>query len=125
MEPANVNPPPDPDEARLESLLRGAPMALPDDGFSTRVLAALPPPARTPARRSHLAWCTAAAALGTVLALVIAAPWSAMHDTWRPVLSALAPLGANLADPAVLAALLVATASAVYALRPSFGRRTT
>ena len=42
MEPANLNSPPD--DARLEAWLRedaGAP--LPDDGFSARVVAALPP----------------------------------------------------------------------------------
>ncbi len=106
------------DLPRLEALLRGAPRALTDDAFATRVLAtrvpaALPPPA----------------GLGPVLALVTAlvttTPWSALPNTGRPVLRALAPIGANRTDPTVLAAFPLATASALDALRPSVGRRTT
>ena len=97
------------DLPRLEALLRGAPRALTDDAFATRVPAALPPPA----------------GLGPVLALVTATPWSALPNTGRPVLRALAPIGANRTDPTVLAAFPVATTSALDALRPSVGRRTT
>lgn len=97
------------DLPRLEALLRGAPRALTDDAFATRVLATLPPPA----------------GLGPVLALVTATPWSALPNTGRPVLRALAPIGANRTDPTVLAAFPLATASALDALRPSVGRRTT
>jgi L-asparagine transporter-like permease len=77
--------------------------------LATRVPAALPPPA----------------GLGPVLALVTATPWSALPNTGRPVLRALAPIGANRTDPTVLAAFPLATASALDALRPSVGRRTT
>ena len=97
------------DLPRLEALLRGAPRALTDDAFATRVPAALPPPA----------------GLGPVLALVTATPWSALPNTGRPVLRALASIGANRTDPTVLAAFPVATTSALDALRPSVGRRTT
>ena len=102
------------DLPRLEALLRGAPRALTDDAFATRVLAtrvpaALPPPA----------------GLGPVLALVTPTPWSALPNTGRPILRALAPIGANRTDPTVLAAFPLATASALDALRPSVGRRTT
>lgn len=97
------------DLPRIKALLRGAPMALTDDAFATGVLAALPPPA----------------GLGRVLALVTATPWAALPNTGRPVLRALAPIGANLTEPTVLTVFLVATASALDALRPSLGRRTT
>ena len=43
MEPANLTPTPDEDEA-LAALLRSSAPALPDDGFSPRVLTALPLP---------------------------------------------------------------------------------
>lgn len=124
MEPANLTPTPDRDDARLAALLGEPARALPDDGFSARVLAALPPPTRVPTRRSRVSWCVAAAGLGTFVALAGAAPWADLRESWSPVLSALAPVSASFSDPDVLAALVVALASVIYALRPLGGRRT-
>lgn len=126
MEPTNVNPLPDRDDApRLEALLRRPAAALPDDGFSARVLSALPPPLIAPARarRSRRLWCAAGATLGAGVALLGAAPWNDAGETWTSLLSAFAPLSARFSDPTVLVTVVIALASVVYALRPARSRR--
>lgn len=68
MEPANLNSP-SPDDQHLRTLLGQGLPPLPDDGFTQRVLAALPPPTpkRTLSFRALL--CTVAAVAGLALAL--------------------------------------------------------
>lgn len=122
MEPANLNPLPDPDDARLEAMLREPIPLLADDGFSARVLRALPPPTPAPALWPRVPLCAVSAALGILVAFVGAAPWVNLNENWTSVQAAFAPVGAWLSEPAVLAALVVALASVVYALRPSFRR---
>ena len=123
MEPANLNPPPDrDDDARLEAMLREPIPLLADDGFSARVLRALPPPPPAPALWPRVSLCAVSAALGILVAFVGAAPWVNLNENWASVHAAFAPVGARLSEPAVLAALVVALASVVYALRPSFRR---
>lgn len=80
MEPNDLNSPLN-DDSRLEMLLRQPAPALPDNGFSTRVLAALP--ARIPARRPglRLMFCGAGAVIGLIIAsLVSTASPSGMAD---------------------------------------------
>ncbi|MCX6954018.1 MAG: hypothetical protein NTV51_17860 [Verrucomicrobia bacterium] len=118
MEPANRTPPPDHGDDRLEALLRAPASALPDDGFSARVLAALPPPDRAShvARASVAQWCGFLAALATLAALTAAAPWMELQ-------TAFAPVSVSFTDPGVLAALVVALGSTVYALWPALRKR--
>lgn len=79
MEPDNLNPPPPSNDTRLEAWLRTntALPPLPDDGFSRRVLAALPAPQRTPGVSPRLCAIAAGATLGigfAALKLFTAAP---------------------------------------------------
>jgi hypothetical protein len=67
MEPANLNPS-TPDDARLEALLRQDRTPLPDDGFSQRVLALLPPRQRRRADWRRLCLYAAGAVAGLVIA---------------------------------------------------------
>ena len=64
MEPNDLNSLP-PDEAQLDAWLRASTTQppLPDDGFSQRVLSALPPPARPDSVR-RLWFCVAGALIG-------------------------------------------------------------
>jgi hypothetical protein len=65
MEPADLKPTP-PDDGPIEAWLKAhATLApLPDDGFSARVLAALPPPATPRKSRRRFALCLAGALAG-------------------------------------------------------------
>lgn len=119
MEPANLNSPSDRGDDRLESLLRTPAPPLPDDGFSTRVLAALPSPVRHAPRFARPAvarWCGAVAILGTLTAISLAAPWSEFQTAFAPVTN-------SLTEPAVIISLIVALGSTGYALWPSFIKR--
>jgi hypothetical protein len=122
MEPANMNPHPDRADAHLEALLREPAPAVPDDGFSARVLTALPPPVGTPLPWTRVAICTGLAVTLTMVALILAGPVDAWAASWSLVESALAPVAAQLLDPKVLIALAVATASVSYAFWSSSGR---
>lgn len=117
MEPANINPPPDDPDARLESLLREPAAVLPDAGFSLRVIAALPPP--TPVGRpwSHTTLGALAAGFGMLIALASVALWGDWNANWAPVLGPFSALDASLGDPVVLAAIALAVVSVAYALR--------
>ena len=68
MEPNDLKPTP-PDDAQLEAWLRAsaAQPSLPDDGFTQRVLTALPPPARQPSAR-RMWFCTGGALVGIIVA---------------------------------------------------------
>ncbi len=72
MEPTLT--PPDPTDDPLEALLRAAPPPIPDDGFTLRVRAALPP--RETPLPQHLRWPVLAGAglLGCALAWVVLSP---------------------------------------------------
>lgn len=102
MEPTDLNSP-DPTDDKLAAFLRSAASApLPDDGFSARVLAALPPPRPAPllARRD---WITGSVALGLLFLLAprgLTADLTNMTDQISD--SALALLTALLDEPAAL-----------------------
>jgi hypothetical protein len=118
MEPNSLNSPP-PDDAQLEAWLRNnASLApLPDDGFTSRVLATLPAPV---ARQSvQRAWfCIAGALVG----LVVAALKIASAPDFALIVPAISPDAARgleqLADPRLLVAVAVTAASLAFALRP-------
>jgi hypothetical protein len=114
MEPNDLNSTPN-DDSRLEMLLGQPAPAIPDHGFSTRVLAALPP--RTPARRPglRLAFCSVGAAIGLVAAWLIGATSAGLAGP-----DELAQTGGRLVDifsnPNVLLALTIAAASLALTL---------
>jgi hypothetical protein len=121
MEPADLNSSPERDDARLEAWLRQPTAPLPDDGFSQRVLAALPPSAPAtvsvfvpaPARLNwrRLAVCTTGAIIGGIVA------YSGKASFVLPS-AALDSTVTALGDPTTLAALAITVAAVLYALRP-------
>jgi hypothetical protein len=100
-------------DAELEAWLRRGTPALADDGFSARVVAALPPPRRSLLRPLL---CTAAGMLGIAIAFycgAFASPaWSteAWRVEWQQIV-------APLRDRNVLFGIVVAIACIGYALR--------
>ena len=96
MEPTDLNPPLD-EDAPLAAWLRASSPALPDDGFSGRVLTALPTPAHTWYNRfAPLAIGAAGAGAGLVVALLNGASLSGLAAVAR----AEAAIGADLvSDP--------------------------
>jgi hypothetical protein len=122
MEPNDLKPTP-PDDASLDTWLRAhaALPTLPDDGFSHRVLTALP------ARRSHTSPRLLAIALGAVLGIGFAA---AKFATGAPVDFSLPALGpeatdalAHLTDPKLHAALGVTVVTLAFVFWRDVRRR--
>lgn len=117
MEPADLNSRA-PDDAQLERLLRHAAPPLTDDGFSARVVAALP--ASQPAPRE---WLRPALCLGGALAGV-AIVWSqmesvgALRSETTQLLMHAANVSTAVLDPMVGLALLVTLGSLAFAFRP-------
>lgn len=116
MEPAELNPPED--DPRLEAWLRQPVAKLADDGFSARVIAALPP-AREPRRVRGFRplVCAIGALVGAGVARfgLDSSTWT---ENWIPLETSLAPLRATLTDPASLPTLAVTAVALLYALRP-------
>lgn len=127
MEYPNLNPPPE-NDANLAELLRQQAPVLPDDGFSARVLAALPP-------RSERHWLFSprfAVAVGAGALAGITFAWR-QGSTWRDSVDGLSRLDRELAaasrilsDPnlALALALTVISLLVVYLLSqrlPRFG----
>ncbi len=126
MEPANVNLPPD-DEAHLAALLRRTPAELPDDGFSARVLAALPPPARRsvplleyPLVRA-LAFSLAALA-GLVFAIFRGLSLDSVHTLETALLQTLREAPLSLSDSSAVLAFTFAALSILYAMKDRLSR---
>lgn len=90
------------EEEQFASLLRARLPALPDDGFSQRVVAQLPVP-RRPYR--GLAWGSGGAIVGAVFAIGKGAAWSGpAHGGWEWNTS-FAPAAASVANPWLLLTL--------------------
>jgi hypothetical protein len=112
MESANLNSP-DPLDQKLAALL--APVAtsaaLPDAGFSARVLAALPPRRKTVLRRWPREWITGLLAAGVVVSLKGWQVGSGGTGLAPSLSQALTQLAGALQSPDVLIALTVLAAS--------------
>lgn len=108
MEPEHLNPNRT-GEDRLDEWLRdGAAASLPDDGFSTRVLAALPPRrARASAGRM---WILPAAGVVAGLALVISRGGASTGVDVSPVAGLMTDLGSALPKSGLGLALVVVVA---------------
>jgi hypothetical protein len=119
MEPTDLNPLSRDDE-RLSAILREAQPAIADDGFSTRVLAALPPP-----KNSALPLLSRpfACAIGTLVGIAVA--WnhgvfsasftSAFAELRASVSTSLATNADMPAGPGLALALVATAASLFYA----------
>lgn len=115
MEPADLNHFA-PDDARLDARLRQPAPALPDDGFSDRVLAALPPEAGHARSRRRL-MCGAGAAAGVLFAAIGFALRPATPANEPGIAAELAQAGQFLFDPVLGVALLVTALSLLYVFR--------
>ncbi len=111
-----MNPLP-PDEPQLEALLRrNAADELADNGFSLRVLAALPP--RQPGILSRrLAFCALGAAAGAALAAHQGADWPDRAAIGNLLEGLFVQASGFLADPRATAALVLAGFAAFLAWR--------
>ncbi len=119
MEPADLNSS-SRDDARLEALLRRSATTLPDDGFSARVLAALPPPSQL-AAPSDARWHVALAGglAGTVFALGGVFLRPNLGTNLADSLVALGQSMSILADPMCLLAFGITALSLFYVFRPA------
>lgn len=119
MEPTDLNRPA-PDDAQLDSWLRSNATAapLPDDGFSRRVLARLPPQADRAAATRRILLCLVGAVIGVVYAGAKGVSWSGLSADWSDFAPALDHNLEVLAEPSVLLALAVVAGSLLYV----FGR---
>jgi hypothetical protein len=110
MEPQELN---RSDDVQLEALLRSRATPLRDDGFSARVIAALPR-----RRASHTMIFVALGALaGVGVATMQLLRTKDTTTAWTEVAHGFTAL----ADPWVMSALVVAGVAAAYALRPGHG----
>ena len=113
MEPANLNSP-DPDDQRLEALLRqqrSAPLA--DDGFSARVLAALPPRKNPRLVYVRISLLTTAALAGLAVALGSGGDWTDLTTQFEQLI---ATVSDQLADPSTILGLMITAASLALVL---------
>ena len=98
------------EDEKLAALLQARMPALPDHGFSAKVVARLPP-----ARRSFrgLAWAAGGAAAGVGFAVLRGASWSDLVQTGPQIMTTFASLLSVLVDPWLLLALSIAGVSLV------------
>src|SRR5215216_2846305 len=105
MEPTDLNSK-SPDDAQIDASLRAgsAVSPLPDDGFSARVLAALPP-ARTRLNSSLRAWlCAAGALIGGIVAASSSGTGPDASEQFASMIASVRTSLAPLADPSVMLA---------------------
>src|SRR5688572_29920212 len=115
MEPPDLNMNPDRNDAQIEAWLRQPDHALPDDGFSHRVLSALPP-TRSARNWPRVGVCVCGALVGMVVAKR-SAPAISWSETVASVQTAFEPLALLVTDPTRFAALSIAAVCVFYAVR--------
>ncbi len=114
MEPANLTPP-DPDE--LDLLLRrdASLPPLADDGFSARVVAALPPPRRRTWLSRRVVLCLAGALAGAAFSLRSGVEWPTTAQMLGRIGDAAFGASQFLANPVQFAIVVVVAASIAFA----------
>jgi hypothetical protein len=111
-----------PDDSRLEALLRHDGSDLPDDGFTLRVVRALPPRrSGWPSRR--LFCCVLGAGTGVALALRQGAAWPSEREMSAQVTAMATQASAFGASPWSMVAVAVVAAAAFWAWRSGEGKR--
>lgn len=121
MEPSSLNSSPDEAaDAALTAMLRTQAPAIPDDGFSARVLSALPPPraAVLLPRPSRWPWAAyiGGGLAGATFALSRAGSWPDFVSATSQLVHALSAVLALLTEPWLVLALVLAALSLVIAL---------
>lgn len=117
MEPNDLKSPA-PDDAQLEAWLRpsAALPPLPDDGFTQRVLAVLPPPARR--QSTHRMWfCAGGALVGIIVAALGALRSDRLSDSLPALEDTIMAALAQLSVPACGLALGITLLSLWFAFR--------
>ena len=120
MEPANLNMPSE-REDEIEALLRTAQPPLADDGFSTRVLAALPTTA--PRESGRWWWATAGGVAGAAVAITRGFSLGALRDSALDFQSSLAALAPVVDNAWVALAVLISVGALIYAHWPAIHKR--
>jgi hypothetical protein len=133
MEPTNLSSSsPDPqDDARLDAWMRQSPPPLPDDGFSQRVLAALPHPRSSASYASQRTLIVVAGGLlGAGVAwrqLATANDLSGtavrIQNSVEEIRSAFVQSGTSLSEPTLSLAITVTVFSLLFAFRRNLGCR--
>lgn len=124
MEPADLNSSAHAnDDARLATMLRAAAPVLPDDGFSTRVLAALPAPHIERPQWGRIVFGAVGAAAGCGLAFGSGASWEDLQMGGGRIASAFLRAAPAFSDPMVAAALGVALLSLLVAFHRELRER--
>jgi hypothetical protein len=119
MEPTNLNPS-SPDDPQLDAWLRAHATAapLPDDGFSQRVLANLPPGEDRAAAKRRILFCLVGAGVGALVPWFAdtgpSQPATSPVDFGRTAIQALQPL----ADPHVVLAAAITGVCLLYVFPP-------
>jgi hypothetical protein len=114
MEPTGLNSSEDPD-ARLDELLRRPAPLLPDNGFSPRVMAALPAPTGRGRFYLRCLVCAAGAMIGVLFVLACTPSWSDLTSSFEPMDSSIGSLIGILTDPMLALVMVVTTGSLLYA----------
>lgn len=114
---------PSPFDDQVDALLRSPPAALPDAGFSDRVLAALPPPAVAPSARLRAVFVGAGTIAGLGLFLLGGPDGAALFGTLPPLAAALASIVEPFANPYVITALALAAGSLALAFQAEIRER--
>jgi hypothetical protein len=115
MEPANMNTAPD-DNERLVTMLRETAPALPDYGFSQRVMTALPPKTHISVFHLRLSLSLLGAIAGLLFAWRNGVSVKSLKLAANQLTGSFAPTG-TMSDAHVLIALAVTLLSLLYAFR--------
>jgi len=120
MEPSNLNES-DSEDAALKSMIRGQSPTIPDDGFSQRVLAALPPPgiARRATAKTISPWTWIAYFGGGTAGILFAASrvanWTELGADAVKLADSLAPAASAFTEPWLTIALTLCMLSLALA----------
>lgn len=119
MEPADLNSS-TPESLALERLLRAPARPLPDDGFSSRVLTALPPIRRRFFQKTLV--CAGGALAGVVCASLQGVTWGDWQSVPQQTLSIMLSAIPRLTDPRFALALVATFLSLLFAFRHELRR---
>jgi hypothetical protein len=117
MEPTDLNSSANPnDDAGLAAMLRHATNDLPDEVFTTRVLAALPPAKAGPAPGLRIKLCLAGTIAGCAVVLWSGISWPGVQsDAERFAVAFGTTTISHLIDPWFVSAITMATVSLLFA----------